>query len=154
LLRRSGVRRLFRHLRIAQKNYLQFEVIAKYKYLLPRDHRMDIIDPSLVFICRVGDVPDGQIRRFDINDHAIACANVGGLFYAFEDRCTHGEASLSEDGQLIGHTVECGWHCGQFDIRSGEAIAAPCTDALRIFAVVQQDESLFVKASEVAASSA
>ena len=112
---------------------------------------MDSVDPSLIFICRTDDVPDGQIRRFDYGgDCAIAIANVGGTFYAFDDRCTHGEASLAEDGQLIGHTVECGWHCGQFDLRSGEAIAAPCTIDLQIFAVTQHGGSLFVKTNEVA----
>jgi p-cumate 2,3-dioxygenase ferredoxin component len=112
---------------------------------------MDSVDPSLVFICRTGDVPDGQIRRFDgVGDRAIAIANVGGTFYAFDDRCTHGEASLSEDGQLFGHIVECGWHCGQFDLRSGEAIAAPCTEDLRTFVITQHDGSLFIRTSEVA----
>ncbi len=115
---------------------------------------MDSFDPSIVFIGRAGDVPDGQILRFDrANERALAIPNVGGTFYAFDDLCTHGEASLSEDGQLIGHAVECGWHCGQFDLRTGEAIAAPCTEDLRIFAITEHDGSLFIRTNEVAALS-
>lgn len=113
---------------------------------------MDTAKSSLLFLCRVGDVPDGQMERFDPGAACvIAVANVGGVFYAFEDRCTHGEASLADDGQLIGFTVECGWHCGQFDIRSGAAIAAPCEIDLRTFALTQRDDSLFVSPDEVAA---
>ena len=112
---------------------------------------MESADPSLLFLCRVNDVPEGQICRFDhANDCAIAVANVGGNFYAFEDRCTHGEASLADDGQLIGFSVECGWHCGQFDIRTGAAIAAPCEIDLKTFDLTRQEDSLFVRAAEVA----
>jgi p-cumate 2,3-dioxygenase ferredoxin component len=115
---------------------------------------MDAFDPSLVFVCRVDDVPEGQIRRFDAGENAaIAVANVQGTLFAFDDRCTHGAASLSEDGQLIGHVVECGWHCGQFDVRTGEAVAAPCTEDLRSFALVLEDRLVFVKKCELAAAS-
>lgn len=115
---------------------------------------MSAFDPSFVFFCRVDDVPEGQIRRFDAGDDmSIAIANVLGALFAFEDRCTHGAASLAEDGQLIGDIVECGWHCGRFDVRTGKAVAAPCTEDLRTFALVLQEGSVYLKKSELAALS-
>ena len=75
-------------------------------------------------LCSIDDVPAGQIRQFAVDglDVAVAVANVEGEYFAFEDRCTHGRL-LAEEGELSGHTVECGWHGGQFNIRTGEATA-------------------------------
>ena len=90
-----------------------------------------------VDLCSVDDVPAGQIRQFPVDglDVAVAVANVEGEFFAFEDRCTHGEASLAEEGELSGHIVECGWHGGQFDIRSGVPMASPCTVDLKTYQI-------------------
>jgi p-cumate 2,3-dioxygenase ferredoxin subunit len=103
-------------------------------------------------VCRVEDVPEGEVRQFTVDgmEAAVAIARVEGQFYAFEDRCTHGQASLAEDGELTGLTIECGWHAGQFDIRSGEAIASPCTIDLQIYETSLVDGRLFVMASDSA----
>jgi p-cumate 2,3-dioxygenase ferredoxin component len=77
---------------------------------------------------------------------------VDGRFYTFEDCCTHGQASLAEEGELTGHTIECGWHAGQFDVRTGEAIASPCTIDLQIYETSLVDGRLFVKISAPAPS--
>ena len=88
-------------------------------------------------LCGVDDVPAGQIRQFAVDglDWAIAVANVEGEYFAFEDRCTHGGASLAEEGELSGHIVECGWHGGQFDVRTGGATASPCTIDLKTYEI-------------------
>jgi p-cumate 2,3-dioxygenase ferredoxin component len=100
---------------------------------------------TLVLICAADDLVDGNIRKFILGDGAeVALAKVSGQYYAFADRCTHGEASLSEDGELREHVVECGWHCGQFDITTGRAIAAPCTIDLKTYSVVMKDGFIFI----------
>jgi p-cumate 2,3-dioxygenase ferredoxin subunit len=101
-------------------------------------------------ICKVDDVPEGQVRQFTVDgiEAAVAIARVEGRFYAFEDTCTHGQASLAEEGELMGLTIECGWHAGQFDIRTGEAIAAPCTIDLRTFETVLLDGRVLLKVSD------
>jgi len=119
-----------------------------------RIDRMHDFDPCFVFVCRTSDVPEGQIVLFGAGDNkSVAIANVCGSFFAFDDRCTHGEASLSQDGQLTGHVIECGWHCGQFDVRTGRALTAPCTEDLRTYSVTVREGLLLVKKSELAALS-
>lgn len=78
----------------------------------------------------IGDLPDG--RR-------VAVYLVEGKVYATDDRCTHGNSSLTEDGFLEGHIVECGMHLGTFDVRTGEAVGPPCTKALRTYPVEIRD---------------
>jgi len=87
-------------------------------------------------LCPVADIPEGEIRaEFLPNGTVIALYKVDGDIYATEDTCTHGAASLSEDGTLKGKVVECSWQNGCFDITTGEACASPCSEALRTYPV-------------------
>ncbi len=100
---------------------------------------------KLIDLCAVDEVSDGEIRRGELPDgHAVAIYNVDGQFYVTDDRCTHGEASLSEDGSLEGHEVECSWHFGRFDVRTGEPCAMPCELALRCWPVKIEGGRVFV----------
>lgn len=77
-------------------------------------------------------VPEGEITAATLPDgRKLAIYRVDGEFFATDDACTHGAASLSEDGYLEGHRIECSWHNGSFDIRSGAACAMPCTEPLK-----------------------
>jgi len=49
-----------------------------------------------------------------------------GKFYALDDRCTHGAASLSE-GFIEDDIVECPRHAGQFCLRNGKVLSLPAT---------------------------
>jgi nitrite reductase/ring-hydroxylating ferredoxin subunit len=51
-----------------------------------------------------------------------------------QDLCTHGPGSLAE-GYVDGNDIECPFHQGKFDIRTGRPSAAPCSEPLRIWTV-------------------
>jgi nitrite reductase/ring-hydroxylating ferredoxin subunit len=76
---------------------------------------------------------------------ALAVYRVGDEFYCTNDHCTHGAASLSDEGDLEGYIVECTWHQGKFDIRTGKPCALPCTVPLKTYRVVLKDESVFIE---------
>jgi naphthalene 1,2-dioxygenase system ferredoxin subunit len=59
----------------------------------------------------------------------VALYLVNGAVYATANRCTHGDALLC-DGFLEGHEIECPHHQGRFDVRTGDATAAPAEVAL------------------------
>ncbi len=85
--------------------------------------------------CKAADVPPGAVRRIEVPGRApIAIYNVAGTFYATDDTCTHGQASLA-DGFLDGHVIECPFHAGTFDVRSGDALTFPCVLALGSYPV-------------------
>ena len=91
---------------------------------------------ELVRLLAVAEIPEGEIRKGELPDGtAIALYNLAGQIHATADTCTHGAASLSEEGMIMGDKVECSWHFGVFDIASGKAVAMPCTESLRVYPV-------------------
>jgi p-cumate 2,3-dioxygenase ferredoxin subunit len=99
-----------------------------------------------VLIGTIADFPDGEIRPASMPDGTtLAIYNVDGTIYATSDLCTHGEASLSEEGTPTGKIVECPWHFGTFDVTSGKPAGMPCTVALQTFAVKIIEESVYVE---------
>jgi p-cumate 2,3-dioxygenase ferredoxin subunit len=97
---------------------------------------LSLPDQALHTLCATADVQPGSIHPAQLaNGHKLAIYCVDGEFFVTDDTCTHGEASLCEEGQLDGHEVECTWHMGRFDVRTGEACAMPCHEPLRSWPV-------------------
>ncbi|MDB5871618.1 MAG: ferredoxin [Ramlibacter sp.] len=93
-----------------------------------------------VALCDAGDIAEGEMRAEFLPDGTvIALYKVEGEIYATDDACTHGAASLSEDGTLRGKVVECSWHNGCFDVTTGEPCASPCSVALKTYPVTVVD---------------
>lgn len=74
----------------------------------------------------------------------FAVYHVKGQFYVTEDTCTHGKASLADEGELEDYCITCTWHDGQFDIRTGECLAAPCTVPIRVYPVKIEEEAVWI----------
>ena len=94
-------------------------------------------------VCSVSDVAENSVQRFEIGTSVLAVYNIGGTFYATDNECTHGAASLA-DGILEGGIIECTLHFGAFDVKTGAAIQAPCFVPLRTYKVAVKDGQVFV----------
>lgn len=91
---------------------------------------------EFVKVCAVDDVLEGDITKALLPDGTdIALYRVDGAIYATSNRCTHGDATLSDEGMMNGKTVECTFHNGTFDITTGEATGMPCEIPLKTYAV-------------------
>ena len=100
---------------------------------------------ALVSVGSAGDLPEGEMRLAHLPcGRAVAVYHVGGAFYATDDACTHGQASLTDEGMLMEYKIYCGWHGGAFDIRTGEALDLPCMDDIRTYKVVECDGELLL----------
>lgn len=100
----------------------------------------------LIRLCGTHEVDENAMLQAKADGRPpFAVYNVNGAFYVTEDTCTHGKASLADEGELEGHIVTCTWHDGRFDIRSGEPCAMPCTKAIRTFAVTIKDEGVWIE---------
>src|SRR5437762_10016741 len=102
-------------------------------------------------LCALTDLTDGTIGRAQLDDgRRIAIYHVDGDVYATDDRCTHGNASLVDEGSLDGCIVECGLHLGAFDVRTGRAVSAPCSKPLRTYPVEIRDGKVWLSAHALA----
>ena len=85
-----------------------------------------------------------EIRQVELGAREpIAVYNLDGEYFATDDTCTHGNASMAE-GDIDGSEVYCPFHMGAFDIRTGEATVAPCSVPLKTYEVVIEDGYLFI----------
>ena len=95
-------------------------------------------------VARVGDLVKGEMRAFDVRGTKIAVANVGGVFHAFDDTCTHRQCSLAE-GDLEETTVICPCHGSEFDVRSGAVLEGPAREPVEVYEVRVEGEDLEIK---------
>jgi nitrite reductase/ring-hydroxylating ferredoxin subunit len=105
---------------------------------------------SIVRVCSTTDVSENTVKSFEIGDNVIAVYNIGGTFYATDNECTHGAASLA-DGILDGDVIECSLHFGAFHIPTGDVVAPPCAVPLRTYKVIVRGEDICVDLDKSAA---
>ena len=75
---------------------------------------------DFITIARVGAIPEGEGRSFQVGERLIAVFLQGGQYFAIDDLCPHMGASLGagyldEDG-----VVTCPWHAWRFCVRDGK----------------------------------
>ena len=95
--------------------------------------------------CATSDVAEGEALKVETEGLTLAVYNVKGEFYVSEDHCTHGPGSLSE-GWLEGHEIECDFHQGRFDVRTGEVTGPPCMVPVKTYDVVVEGDRVMIEA--------
>ena len=100
--------------------------------------------PSRIELCNTSDVDVGGTLRVEKDDLILAVFNVDGEFFVTDDTCTHGPGSLSE-GYVEGDVVECNFHNGQFNIRTGKVVSPPCMVPVKTYRTVVEDGKVFVE---------
>ena len=106
---------------------------------------------SRIQVCRVGDVAPGEVIRVEASGLTLAVYNLDGQYYATDDACTHGPGSLSEGCIIDGGHIECNFHQGVFDIRTGEVVQPPCMIPVKTYRTVVEGDEVFIE-SEVGGS--
>jgi len=94
-------------------------------------------------VCPVSEIAENTVKRFEIGTNVLAVYNIDGEFYVTDDECTHAAASLA-DGILEGETIECALHFGAFNVKTGEAVQAPCFTPLRTYKVAVRGDNVYV----------
>jgi nitrite reductase/ring-hydroxylating ferredoxin subunit len=101
------------------------------------------IHADLLFVGRASDVPVGAAIRVEVAEFVLAVFNLNGSIFVTDDACTHGPGSLSE-GFIEDDIVECNFHRGAFNVRTGEAVSPPCMVPVRTYAVVVSQGSVYI----------
>lgn len=94
----------------------------------------------MAIVAGASHVPEGEIRRFEVEERAIAVARSEGEFFAFDVTCTHEGCDLVDEGEVAGRELTCLCHFSVFDLGSGEVIDGPAPQALEVFDVIVDED--------------
>lgn len=96
-------------------------------------------------ICNVADIKPGRALRIKIGDHAFAIIRTPeDKFYALDDKCSHGEISLSE-GFVDNQTIECWAHGAKFSLETGAALTLPAYEPVGVYEVLVENDEVFLE---------
>ena len=100
--------------------------------------------PSRIELCKVEDVRAGEVRRVEAGNLTLAVYNLDGEFWVTDDACTHGPGSMSE-GFVEGDVIECNFHNGQFNIKTGEVVSPPCMVPIKTYKTFVENDRVVIE---------
>jgi biphenyl 2,3-dioxygenase ferredoxin subunit len=95
-------------------------------------------------LCSAAEVSPGNALKVEAGDLTLAVFNVGGEYFVTDDLCTHGPGSLAE-GYIEDDVVECNFHNGQFNIKTGEVVSPPCMVPVKTYKAVVENGRVFIE---------
>ena len=98
---------------------------------------------DFVRVASTGDIPPGEMMTVEVNGEEVVVANLGGDFVCFSNSCTHRGGPLGE-GILDGDIVECPFHAGRFNVRTGEVVEGPPNEPVPTYAVQVEGDDISV----------
>ncbi len=94
-------------------------------------------------VAAVAELKERGVMDATVNGEEIALYWVEDAPYATENTCTHAFARLSE-GFLDGDCIECPVHQALFNVKTGEAISTPASEAVKTFPCRVEGESIMI----------
>jgi nitrite reductase/ring-hydroxylating ferredoxin subunit len=96
-----------------------------------------------LFLCETEHVPILGVIQIEVSDLLLAVYNLDGDFFVTDDRCTHGPGILS-DGCIEDGKIECDFHGGEFDIRTGAVVTAPCMIPIKTYTAIIENDKIYI----------
>jgi len=93
--------------------------------------------------CEIAKLFEGEMLLGHAFGEAILVARRGDDLFAIGATCTHYGGPLAE-GLMVDCTVRCPWHHARFDLRTGEAIAAPALSDVTCWKIDKRENRFFV----------
>lgn len=103
------------------------------------------MDVHWIKAVEVNSVEENGTLGLEIAGKEVCLYNLKGEIFATEGKCTHGDAELAQGFIVEDGLIECPLHEGTFDIRTGAALGAPCTQALQCYRTRVSDGVIFIQ---------
>lgn len=98
-----------------------------------------------VSACPADDIPNEDVIRFDHGGRTFAIyRSPDNEFFCTDGLCSHEKVHLC-DGLVMGHTIECPKHNGQFDYRNGKALRMPACVNLSTYNTKVADGQIMIE---------
>ena len=96
-------------------------------------------------VCPVEELPPCSVKILYAGAIAVGVYNLGGEYYAIEDRCSHDNGPLAEgDFDPEEGVAVCPRHGARIDIRTGRPLSLPAVLPVETFPVVVEDGTVKV----------
>ena len=102
---------------------------------------------GMVRICGVGEVPAGEVRRFELDARPYAVVNLGDEGFRVVDAiCSHAHYFLDEgEVDVDFETIECPKHGSTFDLNTGKPRTLPATQPVEVFATKVENDDVMIE---------
>jgi 3-phenylpropionate/trans-cinnamate dioxygenase ferredoxin subunit len=102
---------------------------------------------TLVKVCAITDVPEGEAKRFQVDGKLVAVANLGPKgFRAVDAICSHAHFFLDEgDLDVDDELIECPKHGSTFDLNTGAVKILPATMPVTAYAVQTVGDDILIE---------
>ena len=101
---------------------------------------------DFILACKTSDIPAEGKLSVEVDDRFVVVVRVDGEYFCLDDVCTHDGGTLG-DGELENHCLVCPRHGAKFDIRNGDAVEMPATEATGSHEVRIDGDQIFVRLS-------
>ena len=102
---------------------------------------LDTDELEYVTVATVDELPNGERLIIEIDGQAIAVFNIGDLYYAISDVCSHDDGPVAE-GELFGNELDCPRHGSHFDLRTGKVLGLPAVVDIPAYPVRIEGEEI------------
>jgi 3-phenylpropionate/trans-cinnamate dioxygenase ferredoxin subunit len=96
------------------------------------------------FACDLASLTSNQPKTLEIDDRFVVITLIDGEVYCIEDLCTHDGGTLG-DGEVDGNCIACPRHGAKFDLRTGNALTMPATEATSSHEVKVEDGKVYIQ---------
>ena len=105
---------------------------------------------ALVKVAVAGDIPEGEVRRFEVDGRLVAVANLGDEgFRAVDAICSHAQYYLDEgEVDVDFETIECPKHGSTFDLNTGKPRTLPATAPVRAYSVKMEGDDILIEVEQ------
>jgi 3-phenylpropionate/trans-cinnamate dioxygenase ferredoxin subunit len=105
---------------------------------------------ALVRLCSVTEVPEGEVRRFELEARPFAVVNLGEEGFRVVDAiCSHAHYFLDEgEVDVDDETIECPKHGSMFDLNTGKPRSLPATLPVELFVTKVDGDDVLIEVPE------
>ena len=109
---------------------------------------MDVhLDENWYKVCRLDDLEDGQLKKFDFNNIEFLLIKLRLECRAFPPFCPHMAEPLEESGLCKNGILTCSKHLWQWDLDTG-SIKGPSEKPLLMYETFLEDDDIWVRLEE------
>ena len=103
--------------------------------------------PDLAQGIASADLAEGAMLAGNVGGEEVLLVRRNGAVHCVAAHCTHYHGPLA-DGILVGDTIRCPWHHACFDLKTGDALAAPALSPLACWNVEERNGRIVVGAKK------